>query len=238
MKGESPKKVLFGHTPKAAGSFLIEYVRHELRCSMIQSDSQLDNGVWRDFTIDELVAQVGADEAILCSHVLASGWSELVELIPHAEKESIVDTIRMFRSNGWFAFTFVRHPGELLTSFYYYVLDLHERGLHRELATHVPVVGLTLEEFVSEHCEKELLPDYWREFDYADKASDASFQTFFARYFGHEFKPTVTQSHASGSRGYAYYCQTGELSQATQARIERSRNMEIYREILAARDLG
>ncbi len=238
MADGAPEKVLFAHTPKAAGVHLIDYFEHELRYPRIQSDGRTDDGVWLDFTIRQLLERTGADHAFLNTHVLAFGWSALVEIIPFAEKQKIVEAIRTFRSNGWFTFTFVRHPGELLTSFYYYVLDAHERGWHKDVARHVPAVGRTLEQFLSEHCEKELLPDYWREFDHADKASDASFQTFFARYFGHEFKPTVTRSHSSGSRGYAYYCQAGELSRATQARIERSRNMEIYREILAARDLG
>jgi hypothetical protein len=203
---------------------------------MIQSDNQFDNGVWRDFTIDDLLERVGVDEAVLCSHVLASGWSELVELIPHAEKKSIVDTIRMFRSNGWVAFTFVRHPVELLTSFYFYILDAHERGWHDSVALHTAAVGRSLDDFVSEHCEKELLPEYWREYDYVGEATDAHFKVFFDRYFNHDFKTGAADSHASGSRGYAYYCGTGELSQSTQTRIERSRNMEIYREILESLD--
>ena len=155
MNGEPPKKVLFGHTPKAAGLHLIEYFAHELNYPMIQSDHQFDNGVWRDFSIDQLLEKIGADEAFLSSHVLAFGWSELVELIPFAEEESIVDAIRSFRSKGWFTFTFVRHPGELLTSFYFYILDAHERGWHDSVALHTPAVGRSLEEFVAEHCEKE-----------------------------------------------------------------------------------
>ena len=234
----APQKVLFAHTPKAAGTHLIDYFEKELCYPKIMSDGQTDDGVWLDFSISQLLERAGSDRAFLNTHVLAYGWSDLVELIPFAEKASVVEAIRTFRRNGWFTFTFVRHPGELLTSFYYYVLDANERGWEKAVARHTPVVGRTLEEFVSEHCEKVLLPDYWREFDHADEASDENFRIFFARYFAHEFKPGLTQSHASGSRGYSYYCKTGALSQATQARIEGSRNMEIYREILAARALG
>lgn len=236
MEGEAPKKVLFGHTPKAAGSHLIAYFEQELRYQKILSDEKFDNGVWRDFAIDQLLGKAGLEDAFVTSHVLAFGWSELVELIPFAEEQKIVEAIRAFRSGGWFTFTFVRHPGELLTSFYYYILDAHERGWHDAVALHAPAVGRTLDEFVSEYCDRDLLPAYWREYDHVDEASDANFRTFFARYFDHEFKPGTTDAHASGSRGYAYYCEQGDVSQATQARIERSRNMRIYREILAAGD--
>ena len=156
MANDMPKKVLFGHTPKAAGMHLIEYFRSVLQYPVIQSDEKFENGVWRDFTLDQVRENVDAHHAFLCSHVLAFGWSSLVALIPFAEREHIVNTIQTFRSKEWFTFTFVRHPGELLTSFYYYILDAHERGWHDSVALHTPAVGRTLEEFVAEHCEKEL----------------------------------------------------------------------------------
>ncbi len=169
------------------------------------------------------------DHGVLSSHVLAYGWSQLVDLVPFAEKQRIIETIRAFRS---FTISFVRHPGEHLTSFYYYVLDAHKRGWVKSEAHHADV-DRTLEEFVSQHWKKELLLDYWQEFDHIAVAGDESFRTFFARCFGHQCRPGVADPHASGSLCYAHYCTTGGLSVATQARIEGSRNMEIYREILA-----
>ncbi len=91
---------------------------------------------------------------------------------------------------------------------------------------------------VSEHCDKELLPDYWHEFDYVGEASDASFEEFFRHHFDHCFESGKTPRHASGSLGYRHYCETGELSKETRDRVERSRNMAIYREILAGARLG
>ena len=236
MDGHVPRKVLFGHTPKAAGSHITEYFRRQLRYPVIQSDEKFENGVWHDFTLNQVLQSVHAEHAFLCSHVLAFGWSGLVKLVPFVEEQKIVDAIQTFRSRGWFAFTFVRHPGELLTSFYYYIVDAHERGWHDSVALHTPAVGRTLEAFVSEHCEELLLPEYWREYDYANEANDENLCTFFARNFDHEYQPGATDRHASGSRGYAYYCETGEISKETQARIECSRNMEIYREILASNE--
>ena len=204
----------------------------------IQSQGRTDDDVWKDYTIDELLANVGMDHGVLSSHVLAYGWSQLIDLVPFAEKQRIIETIRAFRSQGWFTISFVRHPGEHLTSFYYYVLDAHKRGWVKSEAHHADVVDRTLEEFVSQHWKKELLPDYWQEFDHIAVAGDESFRTFFARCFGHQYRPGVADPHASGSLGYAHYCTTGGLSVATQARIEGSRNMEIYREILAASGTG
>ena len=150
----APKKVLFAHTPKAAGSFMIEYFRRQLCYPVLQSKAKFPRGVWRDFTLGELRQHLGAAEGFLCSHTLAFGWSALVESIPAASKGEIVETIGDFRKRGWFTFTFVRHPGELLTSFYHYILDAHRRGWHDAVALHAPAVGLSLDVFIAAHCDK------------------------------------------------------------------------------------
>ena len=235
MANPRPKKVLFVHTPKAAGVYLIEYFRTRLGYARTQSTKQTDSGVWLDFTPDELLEHLD-DEGFINTHVLSAGWSDLVALVPAASTDEIVRTIRAFRARGWFVFTFVRHPGEHLCSFYHYVLDAQRRGWHESVRLHAPAVDRTLEAFVSEHCERELLPAYWRELDFAGLASDENLAAFFARHFDHAFEPRAMDAHASGSRGYAHYCGTGEISAETQARIEASTNMAIYREIAGRRD--
>ena len=72
--------------------------------------------------------------------------------------------IKNFKQNGWFTFSFIRHPGEVLCSFYYYAYDFHEKDAPHIVAAHAPVVDRTLDEFVAEHCDRELFPDYWSEF--------------------------------------------------------------------------
>lgn len=238
MRSRPPRRVLFAHTPKAAGVHLIEYFSRELGYPRVQSTDETDDGVWRDYTINSLRDQIDVPEAFLHSHVLAHGWSGLVEIIPPATRDEIVQVVRDFRDRGWFTFTVVRHPGELLCSFYHYVLDAHQRGWHAAVAKHAPVLGVTLDEFVAEHCDRELLPDYWREFDFAAEASDATFKEFFRSHFDHEYMPGVAPAHASGSRGYAYYCESGELSAQTQARVRSSRNYAIYLEIVGAERAG
>lgn len=232
----APSKVLYGHTPKAAGSYTIEYFREVLRYPVVESRNTCANGAWCDFTLDQVRDAVDAPQAFLCTHTLAHGWSDLVHLVPQAPKDQIVATLRLFRAHGWFAFTFVRHPGELLTSFYHYILDSHRRGWHDAVALHAAAVEIPLDTFLAAHCHREILPSYWREYDYAAEASDASFRAFYSRYFHHRFVPDSVSRHASGSRGYAHYCATGAISPQTQARIEASRNMEIYREIVDAQD--
>jgi len=63
----------------------------------IQSQGRTDDDVWKDYTIDELLANVGMDHGVLSSHVLAYGWSQLIDLVPFAEKQRIIETIRTFR---------------------------------------------------------------------------------------------------------------------------------------------
>ena len=231
MTSAPPRKVLFAHTPKTGGLHLCEYFAAKLDYPRIQSTDSFPEGVWRDFTPDGLRAHIGEEHAFVNTHLLAYGWSELVECIQPADKSRIVALIREFRAGGWFTFTFVRHPGELLCSFYHYVWDSHRRGWHDAVARHTAVLDRSLDEFVAEHCERELLPDYWRELDFVGVASDEAFSDFFREHFDHVHERGAAPSHASGSRGYVHYCQTGEISSETAARIERSRNMEIFREI-------
>ena len=228
-----PEKVLFAHVPKAAGTHVIRYFRDKLGYRHHRSAKRTKTGVWLDYTCDE-VRQLVDEAGFLNTHVLAAGWHELVELVPPASADQIVQTIREFRARGWFVFSFVRHPGEHLCSFYHYVLDADRIGLKEAVKLHTPVLGLTIEEFVSRHCDRDLLPAYWRELDFVGVASDESLARFFAQYFEHSFEPNAVDPHASGNPGYAFYCDSGQISAATQARIEASTNMRVYREILSS----
>ncbi len=229
--GAPRPKVLFVHTPKAGGSNLIEYFGRQLGYRRIQSTRRNERGVWLDFRPEDLPALVDQSDGFLSTHTLSFEWAELVTAIPPCPKTEIVQLLSRFRDAGWFSFTFVRHPGELLCSFYHYILDHHRRGHHDAVALHVPAVGVTLDEFVATHCEQPLLPDYWRQLEFCGVISDAALTAFFGTYFAHEYVPVPEWRHASGSHGYEYYCSTGQISLATQHKVERSANMGVYREI-------
>jgi len=102
-----PERVLFVHTPKAAGNHLIEYFHLELGYPRVMSGKRSARGTRVDFTLDELRAYVDArglfresNEAFLSTHVLAVGWDELAFPIPRASREDAVAAIRAFRSAG------------------------------------------------------------------------------------------------------------------------------------------
>lgn len=225
---------MFAHIPKTAGVYLAGYFTAHLKYRRILSQKESENGVWRDFTLDEVMQYVHYEDdkdVFFHTHTLSYGWNELAPIIPWASKEEIITAIRAFKDNRWFTFAFVRHPGEILCSFYHYVYDFHNKGEPKLLAAHSPVVDRTIDTFVSEHCEKELLPSYWEEYDFVAEASDSKFSLFFERYFDHDFQAGKAPSHASGSLGYAYYCVQGAISKETQIKVERSLNMRIYQAI-------
>ncbi|MEZ4870495.1 MAG: hypothetical protein R3C14_54705 [Caldilineaceae bacterium] len=228
----SKTKLLYIHIPKTAGVYLSEYINHNLPYRQVLSDKRNDANVWTDFTVDELMGYLHEEEIFLPTHTLSYGWHDLAYIIPWASQEQIIDTIRLFKANGWFTFAFVRHPGDILCSFYHYVYDFHQQSMPHVVAAHAPVIDRSLDAFVAEHCEKPLLPSYWHELDVVAEASDKNFTAFFKRYFQHDFQPGTAPSHASGSRGYRYYCAEGVISQATQRKVEQSVNMQIYQQIL------
>ena len=226
------KKLLFVHVPKAAGVHLSEYVTTQLNFELLASEKEDEKGVWVDFTVPEILEYLGQEEGLLRTHTLAFGWSELAYSIPTATKDEITETIAKFKEQGWFAFTFVRHPGELLCSFYHYVMGYYNQRAKSIVEAHCPVADRTLDQFVVGHCERELIPSYWELFDSIIESSDRDFSVFFRRHFHHTFRAGTAESHASGSRGYAHYCQTGAISEETQAKVEAARSTKIYNEIV------
>ena len=121
-------KLLFVHTPKTAGVYVGEYIPEYLGYRRILSDKQDAKGIWVDFTTDEIKKFINEKDVILQTHALSFGWHHLTPMIPMESKEKIVETIKSFREKGWFVFSFIRHPGEILCSFYHYVYDLHVKG--------------------------------------------------------------------------------------------------------------
>jgi hypothetical protein len=225
-------KLLYIHIPKTAGVYLSDYMAHNLPFRKILSDKRNEADVWTDFTLAEVTGYLHEENIFLHTHTLSYGWHELAYIIPWAAQEQIIDTIRLFKANGWFTFAFVRHPGDILCSFYHYVYDFHQRGMPHVVAAHAPVIDRSLDVFIAEHCEKPLLPSYWTELDFVVEASDQTFTTFFKRYLNHDFQPGSAPSHASGSRGYRHYCAEGAISTETQHKVEYSVNMQIYQQIM------
>ncbi len=226
-----PTKVLFSHCPKTAGTHLIEYFQRELGYEGIQSTARGKTGVWNDYTNAELRAEISRNHGFLTTHSLSYGWHVMVPgVIPAASYEEIVQSIREFRKAGWFIFTFVRHPGDALCSFYHYVKDYENRDMPEVIEAHTSV-EMPVDEFLKLHCDRELLPTYWNELDYVGIAGNDQFKSFFAEYFDHTFIPNDQGKHASSNPGYWHYCKNGDISDVTQARIAESLSMKCYRDI-------
>ena len=75
---------------------MIGYLRKQLGYATIQSDHTFPNGVWRDFTLDEIRGYIGTDDGFVVGHALAFGWSEMTDLIPFASKSRIVERSGIF----------------------------------------------------------------------------------------------------------------------------------------------
>ncbi|MEM7258607.1 MAG: hypothetical protein AAF404_14610, partial [Pseudomonadota bacterium] len=178
------------HIPKVAGVHTINYFAKSLRFPVSISENHQPSGLWRDRSVEELHQQINNTPCFLHSHTLAYGWSELTNSIPFTPRQSIIHTIEKFKNQGWFVFSYVRHPGDILCSYYHYLQDFREKGRDDVLAAHCQVEGLTIDEFVSMHCEKPLLPDYWEIFDYTASANKENYTYFYKTYFSHQYNPT------------------------------------------------
>ena len=227
-----PKKLLFVHTPKSAGAHTSDYIVMQLGYELLASFKRDANRVWEDWTLDEVKARIDAKNGLLRTHTLAHGWEKLAYSIPPTTQQSVMETIKAFRARGWFTFTFIKHPGELLCSFYHYVQPFIQQEKDHIVNKHCPVADRTIDQFVSEHAIDVLIPAYWCLFDYIGIANDQNFSHFFKHHFGHTFQPGVAELHKSENLGYEHYCRTGEISVETRLKIEATQNTRIYNDIL------
>lgn len=227
-----PKKLFFVHTPKSAGVHTSDYLVNQLGYELLASVKRDAQRVWDDWTLDEIKSRIDVEYGLLMTHTLAHGWSKLAYSIPHTTEQEVIHTLEAFKDSGWFTFTFIKHPGELLCSFYHYVQRFIEQGKQPIVDKHCPVADRTIDQFVSEHANDVLLPAHWRHFDYIGIANDEDFAHFFQTHFDHSFRPDVAESHRSSNPGYAHYCRTGAITATTRQKVEASRNVGIYHEIL------
>ena len=129
MTPDRPQKLLFVHTPKSAGVHTRGYLVDELGYDIFESVKRDQNKVWEDWTIDEIRSRIDTPSGLLMTHTLAHGWSPLAYSIPETTEQEVTEAIDVFKKAGWFTFTFIRHPGEQLCSFYHYVEALDRKSV-------------------------------------------------------------------------------------------------------------
>lgn len=213
-----PPKIVFMHIPKTGGTAISELLSRALcrelgykQHYVLPIEKNLIPGKpWlRNFSVDELTA-ISTDAAPLQFIRDHTPWPK--------------DLFRRFKENGWFIFSFVRHPGDLICSWYHYM----------RFGCGIPVYE-RLDDCVADLFSgplEWLIPDYWREMDYIREFSDTSVRGFLEHYVRSRCG-RLPVMNLSTNRGFDHYCRTGEISMDTRRRVESHEQFRRYREIAA-----
>ena len=228
----APLRVAFIHVMKTAGTFVNAYLGQRVLAPRgYRIENSWATGRQADWTPKELSGFRAADPGTaLYVHNHVGDWP--------------ADVVRAYLDDGWFVFSFVRHPGDQWCSFYHWRKATPWTSSQTERARVFNQIG-SLDEFLrlgfgSDNalawCRRSLdAPSYWRSLGFIDEYSDESFAWMLERHFGHQFvAPLLPRSNASENPGYARCLAEGLVSESTDRLVRESRQFAAYEEIVAA----
>lgn len=229
------KKVAFVHGHKCAGVYVERYLSRKLIpnytrfCSWHKHLNPLNKTFHRDWTDAELLSitnqtMVSEKYEHMYVHNHNTGWN--------------LDTVKAYKRGGWFMFTFLRDPKEIICSLYYFALKqqklkgvkcaqrpLYEECIH--MANHRDISRISLDTvfkfIVTEEIGQKFwkLPEYINLLDYVAEFTNDNFSYFCKTFFNHNYTPIEPQN-VSDNKGYEFYCKNGDISTESQNLIETS----------------
>ena len=204
-----PKKIAFVHIPRTAGVFLMHNLLPELRKNEYKILNSWNN-LRRDWTKEELLSFLNIKNQSMFVHNHLSNWD--------------AESIKKYKKNGWFTFSFIRHPGDRLCSAYFR-FNIKER--FNESLT--GFINHALSKGFPKGTEKSI-PPYWKDIDFIKEANSKNINYFLKKYFNHNYK-SRKPLNTSSNKGYEYYCKTNQISKTTQKLIKNSEEYLIYLKI-------
>lgn len=226
-----PRRVAFIHVMKTAGSFVESYLGYRVLAPRgYRIENSWATGRQSDWTRKELERfRATHARTAMYVHNHVGSWP--------------ADVVRSYLENGWFVFSFVRHPGDQWCSYYHWGKG-QARGYWRPDMAQVFNQACSLDEFLRlgfgpgnalEWVRRGVdPPSYWRSLDFIDEYSDESFAWMLDTYFGHRFVPqSKARVNVSGNPGYARCLAEGLVSESTDRLIRASEQFATYEEIVA-----
>lgn len=152
----------------------------------------------RDWTIDELekICVQAEDYSFATNHHI--NWDSKI--------------IKKFKDNGWFTFTFLRRPEEVLCSLYCFSTEqnLHIRGGgDNEPKSLEEMFDYAVRDTAFAKVWKA--PDYLDQLDYVAEFNEENFSIFLLEHFGEVYEPRP-RANTSLNKGFNYFREAGEIS--------------------------
>tara|TARA_Y100001963_G_scaffold18302_1_gene22831 strand:- start:23821 stop:25662 length:1842 start_codon:yes stop_codon:yes gene_type:complete len=245
-------KVAFVHYGKAAGVFTQNYIKTNVlseKCKMYNSWwAEGKRSLTRDWTKPELIEIAGYKDGSAFVHNHHISWDS--------------ESLQAFLDEGWFTFSFLRNPKDLICSLYFWAIDRSKKGnenpiISNPLKRHIvdmsgqeDINQVSLDDFFkffitdTEGKAKKLwvLPDYIDRLDYVAEFSDENFRHFLKTYFNHEYIKegyyknfSKRYFNGSGNKGYDFYHKNGDISEETHQMISDSEEYNEYLQFMKER---
>lgn len=217
MKNCYPKKVAFVHFGKAAGVYVNKYLKNnclkDYKKYFSWHEEQNPLGVsCRDWNKQELleIAEKAPDYSFVTNHHIS--WE--------------TETIKKFKNNDWFLFTFLRRPEELLCSLHHWA---KERKIKLSDLPDAENLEQTFQYALNDDGFSRLwkAPDYIDLLDYKAEFNDQNFGNFLSKIFGENYTPE-DKLNTSKNKGFTYYRQNGEISDKTAWELLKHPEYERY----------
>ena len=134
--------------------------------------------------------------------------------------------IHEFKRNGWFIFTFLRDPAELICSLYWWSQDQVLRGVDPNIVFKpVELLYLSLDEFMAKLLTGHIglrryfaLPEFVDQIDYVAEFTEENFRAFLLTHFDHQYQADTNNQRErwrSTNKGIDHYVSTGEIRPQT-----------------------
>ena len=225
-KMTSPKKVAFIHFGKCGGVYTNEYMKNLFKTyDMFMSwHSNLNSrGIeGRDWTEEELleIAETDSEYAYTTNHHI--NWT--------------TKAVRKFKENGWFMFTFLRRPEELLCSLFHWAKDRSVK-----LLPYAEGPNSLQECFELAVCDKKpkfrklwAIPEYVDLIDHCSEFNNDNFDKFLNKYFGVS-DYNRSRKNVSSNKGFDYYRKNKLLTEDVVNRLFEHENYKEYQKYLTIR---
>lgn len=209
------EKIIFCHYGKAGGVWVNEYLSLMLRREGYTIRNAFYMNLGRDFTQDEVMK-------------VADSCSDFKTFIHQQHLSVTGKALRYLRERGYWSFTFLRRPEEVICSIYFWALRKINDGHPCPIGPHLNPLNISLGVFFEtvskNHKELWAIPPWLNQVDYVAMISDNNFRDFLESEFSHQYDPHkygMKERHRnrSSNLGFKAYAESGEISIAQQAAL-------------------
>jgi D-inositol-3-phosphate glycosyltransferase len=212
-------RLAFVHIPRTGGTYVDRYLGTVLDPSGFALYNAGNWGLDRDWSVDELEEIRKRPDRLAYVHNHTHGWT--------------IEALERYRKDGWHTFSFFRHPGDQLCSFFFWIRARRRRGTTTDDWAWISRVDL--DDFLKGVLRRERLNagvleamPWAPHLDSLEEFGADSFGRFLSERLGHEYKPQAPVN-SSGNPGWSQARAQGLVSDETERLL---REDPMYRDYL------